>query len=257
MNYKLGKLPAKIDKRTLQLSKIVKALPPIPNTYDFYETSQVNIIPRMFMNDELGCCVVSGTAHQILRFELVEERTTKLVEISDDDIRNQYFYESHGQDSGLVMLDHMKEWRSTGFRTNGRKLLCLRWGGMQYKIDAFAQVHPSDAQEVKAAVYLLNGVNVGLSLPNNFREDFAAGRPWDDTSQAPNPYNGHCVYVQDFPDPDHLRCVTWGKYQLMGWNFFSKYCDEAFAIVDEMDEWLEKSYIDVPKLREYLAEVSA
>jgi len=41
-------------------------------------------------------------------------------------------------------------------------------------------------------------------------------------------------------------CVTWGRKQQMTWSFFDKYCDEAYAIVDDKDS--AKSKLDVAKL---------
>ena len=45
-------------------------------------------------------------------------------------------------------------------------------------------------------------------------------------------------------------CVTWGRKQQMTWAFFDKYCDEAYAIVDDKDS--AKSKLDVQKLLDAL-----
>ena len=38
----------------------------------------------MFANDTYGCCVISGRAHQSLRFEDIEQ--SKVIDITDKDI---------------------------------------------------------------------------------------------------------------------------------------------------------------------------
>jgi len=54
-------------------------------------------------------------------------------------------------DNGAVELDVLNQWRQVGI------------GG--HKIGAFVAVSPSDAREVKEAIYLFGGVYIGISLP--------------------------------------------------------------------------------------------
>lgn len=49
-------------------------------------------------------------------------------------------------------------------------------------------------------------------------------------------------------NPTGPACVTRGRKQQMTWAFFDKYCDEAYAIVDEVDTGKGKPGIDVHKL---------
>src|SRR5208337_4499924 len=112
--YKLGKLPRKIDVRTFQLKKFMPTvLPPLPDTFDvdsvfanFYDT-------HMFGNDQYGDCVMAGRGHMTLRFEVFEQGV--LIPITDKEVENEYFKETGGQDSGLVMLDSLNEWRQSGW----------------------------------------------------------------------------------------------------------------------------------------------
>src|ERR1051326_7608007 len=70
--FKLGKAPAKTDVRNLMLAAILKAPPKLPKEFDF-DLKHTGIPLPMFANDELGCCVISGRAHQTLRFEDLEQ----------------------------------------------------------------------------------------------------------------------------------------------------------------------------------------
>lgn len=92
--FKLGKAPANRDKRNLKFSTLLnhaEALP--PTDYDF-DLSHSGIPTPMFAKDKYGCCVISGRAHQTLRFEDMEEGSVLM--IPDKDVIREYFLESVG-----------------------------------------------------------------------------------------------------------------------------------------------------------------
>jgi len=233
--FKLGKAPAKTDKRTFQFAALLKTPPPTPAQYDF-DLTHPGIPTPMFANDVHGDCVMAGRAHVTLRFEDIEQGS--ILMISDQDVLKEYFKESGGADSGLNILDSLNEWRHTGWRAAKKN----------YKIHAFAQVTPKNHAEVKAAVYLLTAAYIGLALPKSAQAQIQAGQPWgvvSGPSAAPNSWGGHCVMVPGYNETGPV-CVTWGRKQQMTWAFFDKYCDEAYAIVDDKDS--AKSKLDVAKL---------
>ncbi len=84
MTLKLGKLPVKKDARTLRLSSVLRALPPIPGVWDFDANSQLKIPTPVFANDQKGDCVIAGRGHFTLRFEGFEQK--KILDITDDDV---------------------------------------------------------------------------------------------------------------------------------------------------------------------------
>jgi len=71
---------------------------------------------------------LTRAAHQTLRFELVEQG--KVIHITDAKVEKEYFKETGGPDSGLVVLDSLKLWRKPGWRAAGKR----------YTIKAFAQI---------------------------------------------------------------------------------------------------------------------
>ena len=107
--FKLGKASAKKDKRNFKFAALLQAAPPaLPSSYDFDNTH--NGIPTpMFGNDVHGDCVIAGRAHQTLRFEDIEQGSVMM--ITDKDVLNEYFKETGGADTGLVVLDSLNEWR--------------------------------------------------------------------------------------------------------------------------------------------------
>ena len=237
--FKLGKAPVKADKRNFQLAALLKAPPSTPAQYDF-DLTHPGIPTPMFANDVHGDCVMAGRAHVTLRFEDIEQGSVLMV--TDKDVLKEYFKESGGADSGLVMLDSLNEWRQKGWRV----------GKKNYKIHAFAQITPTHHAEIQAAVYLLTAAYVGVALPLSAQKQIQAGQPWNvvkGVGSAPNSWGGHCVMIPGYNATGPV-CVTWGRKQQMTWSFFDKYCDEAYAIVDGKDS--AKSKLDVTKLMDAL-----
>jgi len=243
MGLKLGKRSAIYDKRTIKFASILsKKLPDVPSDYNF-DIKYPGCDTPMYLNDRLGDCVIAGRAHNLRRFELIEQQ--KVITIKDSDVKKEYFKESGGKDSGLNMLSSLKMWRK-GWKLNGKI----------YTIDAFAQVMPTDSLDIKNCIYLLNGCYTGVALPISAQKQ--VGKIWTITSGPDailGSWGGHCIYLVAYNIEGPI-CITWGAYQSMTWEWFAKYCDEAFGIVDNSDKWLKKPGIDVLKLEEYLKEIA-
>lgn len=240
--FKLGKAAAKRDARNLMFAALLKAPAALPKEYDF-DMKHAGIPTPMFANDTYGCCVISGRAHQTLRFELIEQNAK--LPITDKDVTKEYLKESGGQDSGLVVLDSLKAWRAKGWTAAKKK----------YKIKAFSEVSPKDHTAMKQAIFLDVGIGLGLSLPTSAQGQLQAGKPWDAVTgkgSQPGSWGGHYVYVSGYTALGPV-CVTWGRKQQMTWRFIDKYCDEAYAIFDAIDSAKLKKALDTGAVKEYLA----
>ena len=240
--YKLGKAPARRDKRNLKLAAILRAPVSLPKEYDF-DALHEGVPTPMFGNDHYGDCVIAGRAHQTLRFELIEQE--ELIPITETDVTREYFKETGGEDRGLYVLDSLKLWRKRGWLAAKER----------YKIEVFAEIDPADHQEIKRAVYMDIGVGIGLSLPKTAQAQFAAGKPWDVVNgpgSAPNSWGGHYVYIPGYTAAGPV-CVTWGQKQQMTWAFVNKYCDEAYANVDAVDTPKKKRGLNEKKIDEFLS----
>lgn len=248
--FKLGKAPAKKDKRNFKMAELLKVVPSVPKEWDYDIThSRFHIPLPMFANNVHGNCVIAGRAHQTLRFEATEQK--KVIKVTEKDVLREYWKEAGGSgpdyDQGLVVLDSLKSWRKNGWKAANRK----------YSIHAFAQIDQASQAEVKSAVYLLTGAGAGLSLPKSAQLQLAAGKPWDVTNgphSKPNSWGGHYVFLSGYTTSGPV-CVTWDRKQQMTWAFLKKYCDELYGIVDNKDRFLKKSPIDVEKLEQYLKEL--
>lgn len=242
--FKLGKDKAKVDKRNLKFAAILRAPIALPDEYDF-DVKHSGIPTPMFANDTYGCCVISGRAHQTLRFEDIEQGA--VLTITDKEVVNEYLKETGGEDSGLVVLDSLRLWRKKGWRAAKES----------YKIRAFAQVNLNEHQEVKRAVFMDLGVGLGLALPKTAQAQISAGKAWDAVSgpgSAPNSWGGHYVYVPGYTKRGPV-CVTWGRRQQMTWAFFDKYCDEAYTIIDAVNTAKTRKALDAGKINAFLAKL--
>ncbi len=246
MNYKLGKLPAVFDRRTLNLKMVLKELPPIPTSYNRDSIFPFEIPTPMFANDKWGDCVIAARAHQTLRFEGYEQ--SKVIPISDDDVLKEYWKEGGANcwnkkpDRGLVLLWSLRSWR-LGWKAGGRK----------YKIYAFGELLVNDYEHIRASIYLLGGANAGLVLPESAIAQFENGKPWDIVTQEYDRLlGGHAIYLVGYNELGPI-CMTWAKRQQMTWSFWSKYADECYGIVDDRNT--TQSIVDVEKLDAYLQEI--
>lgn len=243
--FRLGKAPAKRDPRNLQLRALLKKVVKLPTEYDF-DLKHAAVPTPVFGNNDWGCCVIAGRAHQTLRFELVEQK--KLIRITEKEVVDEYLDQSGGDDGGLITLDSLRVWRKQGW-TAAKK---------RYQIRAFSEVDRRRLTEVKTAIFLNLGVGIGLRLPSSAERELTAGKPWMATTgpgSKANSWGGHYVYVSGYTKLGPT-CVTWGSKQRMSWAFFSAYCDEAYAIIDDLNTAQKRALIDEKKLTAFLSTVS-
>jgi hypothetical protein len=225
---RLGKLPAKHDRRTLQLANYLQpaALPPAPESRDW--ASKVASWPMM-LNDQLGCCTIAAAGHMI---QLWHAWTDCPDVPSDTDVRAAYEAVSGYDpatglgDNGAVALDVLNYWRQTGVGSD--------------KIEAFAALEPRNQEHVRAALNLFGGVYVGLQLPLSAQGQrvwsVPPGGPQPGTNADPGSWGGHAVCAIAY-DEHGLTVVTWGQLQRMTWNFWRAYTDEAFCLLN--DCWID------------------
>lgn len=248
---KLGKKDYRHDDRTVTMGRFLAPIR-VPTSYDF-DKGRVNFPSNVWGNDEYGDCVLAGRANSQLRLERVEQRRT--VPLTADDVISEYKKltgcQSPGDanDEGLVVLDAMRQWRNEGWVIGGRT----------YQIAAYGELEPQDFNKLRAAVYGLHGVHFGLALPvaAQHMNDY-----WDYQGQSgeewqPGSWGGHLVYGKAYRAADEFRVITWGREISMTGSFIRKYCDEAWAVVDNLDLWRHSHTLDVQALTAELHEISA
>lgn len=206
----LGRLPVRHDPRTLQLRNYLSPTLPPPPVARHWETS----IPEwgVMGNNRFGNCVIATAGHMRLCWRANELDDTK--PISDAAVIE--LSRRMGALNGYNILDRLKYWRKRGM-----------WGN---KLTAFAQIDPTDLNVTRHAVNIFGAADIGLNLPKAWKDaeiwDIGIGRSYD-----PGSWGGHSVPIVAY-DESFLYLVTWGRIQQMRLAALSRYCDEAYAVIN-------------------------
>jgi hypothetical protein len=256
-SFCLGKKARRIDRRTLRLSKYIRALAP-PPTNAGYITEVTNW--PMMLNDSLGDCTVACAGHMIEQWTTYAGSpfTPTDTEILDAyEAVSGYSPDKPDSDNGAVILDVLNYWRKTGI------------GGD--KIAAYVAVDPTNHVEIEQAVALFGNCYIGVGLPitaQNPIQGFNGNPCWSMPEGgpvgdgAPYSWGGHAIpivgYGIDGEGNKGVEIVTWGQIYDATWGFLSLYCDEAYAVLSQ--DWIEKdkqspSGFDVAQLQSDLTQL--
>lgn len=211
------------DKRDLRLASII-------NTegsprYDAPPFARDWSLARKYdwlLNDRLGCCTITGIAHLMQNFALMNGET---LSFSDADIIEAYSASTGyipgrpETDRGGQMINALTRAKNVGI--GGRK------------IGAFVRVDYLDPIEVQAAINHLGGLYVGARLPRRIGEQSILKLPYPMTDRdAPGSLGGHAFAVLGY-DRIYYKTLLWRDPQLAEMPWFGLYVDEAWAIIDE------------------------
>jgi hypothetical protein len=136
-------------------------------------------------------------------------------QVTDDDViafysgSTGYDPADPSTDQGGVMQDVMAYWRREGIAG--------------HRIAAFFELDPHDLDEVRAALYLFGGVNLGIALPQSALDQIDAGQPWDATSRHARIVGGHDVWLVEMDADGNGTVVTWGQLQKFTRAFWDRY----------------------------------
>ncbi|HSV66963.1 MAG TPA: hypothetical protein VLJ59_13765 [Mycobacteriales bacterium] len=216
----LGKRPPEADERTLRLATYLPAeLPPAPTTVRWDETVADW---QTLGNDKFGNCVPVAALHLVQNWTA---HTGAQFVPTDEQAIGAYHQLNPGwngaqdeSDTGVSMLSALKEWRRAGFAG--------------HQLSAFVSCEPTDAGDVKQAISRFGGVYAGLDLPRSSKNQevwsVPPGGPTGDGAKGS--LGGHCVPVLAYTNRT-LTCVSWGQLIHITWDFFTTYCDEAYAVL--------------------------
>jgi hypothetical protein len=241
---RFGKLPPKIDYRTLSFGNYLKEdieEPPesVSLTVRVFENlgdKRTDLIFPMFANDQLGDCTVAGMAHGVTVYHgMVTQR--HIPELSE--VVRIYNHLTGGFDSGLYLLDVVKYWRSTGIEDN--------------QILAYTTLNNHNRVHVKQAINLFGGLLMGFQCQEKVMEEFKAKKPWKPGHLI---NAGHAVYVTGY-DTDYVEVLTWGSTQKGTWAWWDRCVDEAYVLLPPEAKLPEFAPgFDFERLQKDLAEVA-
>jgi len=269
--YKLGKLPATRDIRTIRFQDILKAvpLPPIPDKFDVDQALNFKPVESDFGNLKDGNCVTAFEFNMLMRHQYVQQKIQ--VPVDTNTCLNLYWREQGWNgcwltpkpDNGLNMLNSLNYWRQNGITIAGKN----------YKIYAFANlpcpngsagappdILAHDDELLFQAIYFLYGVGMGVALPLTAQTEFANGQPWADVSTKLSQIDGgHAVYVKGYDkttNPQTLKCITWGKEQLLTLDWLHEYVDELYPVIAAKDSFVQNDVYDENELDQEMTEIT-
>lgn len=220
-----------------------KGAPP-PASINRRSTAEESL-DRMYCNDKLGCCVISGKAHCLGLWSGADAHPAGVVCATDSEIRSQYNQLKAGPgDSGCIITTVLEYCRRTGFLA----------GGKRYKIDGYVVCDARDKLEVQTVQYLFGSGTMGIDLP----EEWTRSAVWDITSSRS--VGGHDITPIDY-DERGVYVSSWGKMYLMTWAAVTsaKYVREYYALLDPLwygSDKLAPSGVDSAGLKKALQDLS-
>lgn len=242
---RFGKLPPKIDYRTLNFQRYIKEdIPEPPEKYEAVDRvmrhlnslDNISSLFPMDANDQVGDCTIAGAAHAITVYHgLIGQRDVP----AEKEVLKVYNHLTGGVDSGLYMLDVLNYWRRTGMFNN--------------QITAFMRVNAHNHVHVKQAINLFGGLFMGFQVPEDAIQQFNERKPWTVGKLL---YAGHAVHVTGY-DSESVNVLTWGTTQRGLWSWWDYCVDECYAILPpEAKEPGFTPGFDFVKLQDDLSEVA-
>ena len=243
---KLGKKPAKIDPRTLKLSKyLADDIPAAPLNVDYTmgitDFGMMLNGPNTYGNgvpsDGLGNCTICTLAHA----EQIWSAAARDTEMTPSDSMVLERYEDwcgyvlgdESTDNGGIEIAVMNAWR--------RKQINA------FRLEMFADPNPTNLGEVKQAIHLFGAMNIGIALPVSVQ----GASTWD-ISSGPNAIPGSwglhsalvCGYITNADGTITLICVSWGQIIYITQAFWT-YMDPANGpYIDESHAMISKEFIN-------------
>lgn len=185
---------------------------PPPDKLD-WSAKAMRALRRMYMNDQLGCCVITGKYHII--GVLTGNDSPTAVEATDAEIVTAYRSICGPGDNGCYITDVLNAWRDRGLKCNG----------VPHKIDGYVAVDWTNKLQVQTALYLFGNMTLGINLPQAWT---CTECKWEKTSSRI--VGGHDVAVVGY-NAEGVICSTWGGLVTIVWDAFLS------------NRWLSECYV--------------
>jgi hypothetical protein len=227
---KLGKLPKKVDPRTLQFARYATvALTPAGQCHNGGAVKSIG----MLANDSLGDCAEAAAGHAE---EVWSAREAGQVALTDAQAIAMYSAvtgynpDDPNSDQGTVLLDLLNDWCKTSYYVSA--------------ISAYVEIDATDVRQHQLAIDLFGVSYIGVELPNSVLPNNGVIVPWTvdpatGGENAPNPDNGHCIVLTGYDIAQEMFWgMTWGAIVAVSFAFVEGCCDEAYGLLSP--QWLEK-----------------
>jgi hypothetical protein len=196
----------------------------VPETVDWM--SQVGSWP-MYANDRLSDCTGAMAGHAEEVWSAYGQRAQITVtEQAVIDLYSQasgYNPADPSTDKGAVMQDVYDAWHKVGLAG--------------HRIDAYAELDPSNKTACKAALYFFGTLGVGINFPKSADQAFLNRQIWDYNPQADNKIlGGHAMHIGGVTVAGEWEGSTWGRRQVLTTDWWDAYVEEVWVPISR--EWI-------------------
>jgi hypothetical protein len=193
--------------------------------------------PDQLVVKPVGDCTVAAACHMMMCWS-DNAQPAPWTFLTPDALKDFKDYKT--SPDGATLFNILNDWQAYGIhRRSGASLVAV-------VIEDFALLdlnHPAQLKlQVQQSIQLLGGCYIGIELPKYAVKTVDGKQPpldWNktaadldamgkDADKAPNA--GHCVPAIGY-DASGLEVITWGNWTRMSWDFFSRYRDEAWAVL--------------------------
>lgn len=202
MNFKLGRNRPPV-KRMMRLHDYRTAVPlPAPPATCSYAPKAAGALKQMYLNDQLGDCVIAGIAHLVGVFSGNAGMPT--VQFTPAQITTLYSAiggyvpGDSSTDNGCDERTAFAYWQQCGAPAGSNK------------ITGWVSIDGTDPVKVRQALWLFENLVFGVELPDAWIDPGpnGPGFVWD-VAGAPDPDNGHCFVGVGY-DQTGVTIDTWG-----------------------------------------------
>jgi hypothetical protein len=185
------------------------------------------------LNDQLGDCTCAGLYHgrQVWSFNSNPPMDTE----PDANVELVYCqacgYEpgNPSTDQGGVEQDVLGYWLNQGIPI----LPTVGSTGTTFdKLTAFYEVDPRHLNDIRWTIHDCGFAYIGIDMPARLMDnvpDVWDVFPGNDDGGSDG---GHCVILPASLPTENFKLISWGRVYEMTPAFFSRYCDEAYGLVD-------------------------
>jgi hypothetical protein len=216
-SFRLGRIRPKVRTLALPLARYIdleKVRVSLPDKVD-YSAKAMSSIKRVYGNDRYGDCVIAGKYHQVGIW--TGNESGEPVVADDREVLSAYHKICGPGDNGCVITDVLDYFMQRG----------LMFGGQVHRIDGYAAVDWTNRDLVRAAIYLLGSLTLGINLPQSWT---CTNCVWDE--RAHGNVGGHDVCAVGY-DEKGVQICTWGGLVTITWPAMTS------------KKWIEECYVSL------------
>jgi hypothetical protein len=184
---------------------------------------------RMFGNDNIGDCVEAACANAVLQWSTINGHPHVIEMLYVESLYEKlsgYIQGNKKLDVGTDMIETLEYWKGVGWNIGEFE---------RNKLDTYSILELTSRENIKRAIYYCGGVFCGVFVPGeyiNCKESWTLERKLKSTKKD----SSHAIYIVGY-DKHYLTFVSHGNTALMTWEFFEKYANQAYAILNPL--WIK------------------